>query len=132
MNTYHKGMASLINDRRRSPRFRISHEARLELPAGSRAGTMTDLSEMGARFTITNPPPEGASALLVWGENEVWCKVRWVAQDCCGLAFDRPVARSIVLETTGQDEEYEEAPVADFNNIPVGQKRSRGGFRQAG
>jgi hypothetical protein len=53
----------------------------------------------------------------------------WAAEDSCGLQFERPIKRAVVVETTGQDFEPQAGPVANLNNIPLGQKRARPGFR---
>lgn len=123
---FHRSHRSLtVPDQRASARVKIAIEARLRLTIGDRPGRLVDLSETGARFSLPNPPPEGAPAILLWFTHEVFCKVIWTAQDACGLKFDRPLGQEIVLEAIGQDLDLTAASAANRNNIPMGRKRSR-------
>jgi len=116
-------------DRRESARFRIRMPAQLRMPSGTKHGTLADISEGGAKLVMDHPPAQGASVLLVWGSHEEFCKVMWVAEDSCGLRFERPIPRSVVVETTGQEFAPPPAgPVAQLHNIPLGRKRARPGF----
>lgn len=115
-------------DRRGSARFRIRMPAQLRMPSGTKHGTLSDISEGGAKLVMDNPPAQGASVLLVWGSHEEFCKVMWIAEDSCGLQFERPISRAVVVETTGQEYEAPSGPVAQLHNIPLGRKRARPGF----
>jgi hypothetical protein len=112
-------------DHRASARVKIAIEARLRLTIGDRPGQLVDLSETGARIALPNPPPVGATVILLWFSHELFCKVIWTAQDACGLQFDRPITQEIVLEAIGQDFDPPATAAANRNNIPMGQKRPR-------
>ena len=129
MSLYQAETGNSYAERRNSARFRIRMPAQLRMPSGTKHGTLADISEGGAKLIMDNPPPQGASILLVWGAHEEFCKVMWAAEDSCGLQFERPIKRAVVVETTGQDFEPPAGPVANLNNIPLGQKRARPGFR---
>lgn len=115
-------------DRRASARLSTRIPARLRLASGDRSGELLDISQSGTRMALAQLPPEGAPALLEWAGHEAFCQVMWVANGMCGLRFDRPIARALVLEANGQDTApASAAPVASHNNIPMGQKRARPG-----
>ena len=118
-------------ERRNAGRARADCPARLQTPGGNWYGRLWDLSETGARVQVENPPAQGVMCLISWQANEVFCKVVWSAEDMCGVQFERPLARAIVMETLGEPEpEAPAGPVASVGNIPVGQRRQR--FRVAG
>ncbi len=94
------------------------------MPGGDRPGRLSDLSEAGARFESQVSPVEGASVLLVWADQEHFCKAVWVKGHSCGLVFERPIPLSVV-EHTVEYVDVQSGPVANFGNIPLGQKRSR-------
>ena len=128
MSLYPAEDRSAFADRRSSSRFRIRMPAQLRMPSGTKHGTLADISEGGARLVMDNPPAQGASVLMVWGSNEEFCKVMWTAEDSCGLQFERPIKRAVVVETTGQEfEQQPTGPVAQLHNIPLGRKRARPG-----
>ena len=72
-------------------------------------------------------PASGISGLLAWGDQEHWCKVVWSRDGSCGLVFERSIPQAAV-DATVQTVEVETGPVANFSNIPLGQKRSRRAF----
>jgi hypothetical protein len=118
-------------ERRNAGRARADCSARLQTPGGNWYGRLWDLSETGARVQVDNPPAQGVMCLISWQTHEMFCKVMWAAEDMCGVQFERPIARAIVMETLGAPEpEAPAGPVASVGNIPVGQRRQR--FRLAG
>jgi PilZ domain len=127
MPIFHGEHAGFGRNRRTNARFRIEVPVQLRMPSGTKHGKLCDLSESGAKIMLDSPPPKGAPVLLAWDTHEVFCTTIWVAEDSCGLQFERPIARAIVLETTGQDEGAHSGPVANRSNIPMGQKRLRPG-----
>ena len=115
-------------ERRTAPRTLTDCPARLQTPGGDWRGRLWDLSETGARIQVDGPPAQGVLALLSWHTHELFCRVMWSEQDMCGVVFERPIARSLVLETIGEIEPEparEMAPAASVSKIPVGRKRMR-------
>ena len=115
------------SERRTSRRHAVDCPASLRLLGGERYGRLSDLSLDGACFEAEDLPTSGISGLLVWGDQEHWCKVVWSRDGSCGLVFERSIAQAVV-DATVQTVEVETGPVANFSNIPLGQKRSRRAF----
>ena len=115
------------SERRTSRRHAVDCPASLRLLGGERCGLLSDLSLDGACFETDDLPASGISGLLVWGDQEHWCKVVWSRDGSCGLVFERSIAQAVV-DATVQTVEVETGPVANFSNIPLGQKRSRRAF----
>ena len=111
-------------ERRALGRAQTDCPVRLQTPGGDWHGRLWDLSEAGARVQIENPPAEGVIALLKWNANEVFCRVRWSRDNMCGVAFERPIPRSVVAETIG-DAPVDHGPAARVANIPIGRRRAR-------
>ena len=44
------------------------------------------------------PPAVGIPGVLKWGPYEVFFTVAWANDDSCGVRFDVPISREIVLE----------------------------------
>ena len=84
----------------------------------------------GARVQVENPPQEGATCLIAWQSNELFCRVVWTVDDMCGVMFERPISQAAVLVTLGEAEsEAEPEParltrLANLRNIPIGKRRS--------
>ena len=91
---------------------------------GDCEGRLSDLSEAGARLETAKPPAEGVSGLLSWGNQEHFCKVIWANDASCGVRFEKPIPFAVV-ERSGEVVEVQTGPIAQFGNIPLGQKRSR-------
>jgi hypothetical protein len=122
--------ASLPIERRSVGRARTDCAARLQTPGGDWHGRLWDLSETGARVQVDNPPAQGVMCLIRWQANELFCKIVWSADDMCGVLFERPIPRAVVIETLGGVEpETERGPAARVDNIPIG--RRRGTLRSA-
>lgn len=116
--------AAVLPDRRVARRYLVDCPARMVMSGGERDGRLSDLSEHGARLDTLQPPPAGTTGFLRWGSEEHYCKVIWANDGCCGLQFERPIARAIV-EATCSHVEVSLKPVAALGRIPIGQKRSR-------
>lgn len=111
-------------DRRVARRHAVDCPASLRLLGGERTGRLSDLSTDGARLEADELPVAGISGLLVWADQEHWCKVVWSRDGSCGVVFERSIPQSVV-DATVEIVEVETGPVANFSNIPLGQKRSR-------
>lgn len=129
MPIFHADSSGFALDRRISARFRIAIPVQVQMPSGTRYGQLCDISEGGAKILLDKPPSKGATVLLAWATHEEFCKVMWVTMETCGVQFERPISRAVVLATTGQDEGSPAEPVANHSNIPMGQKRTRPGLR---
>lgn len=126
MLTNRIAQAQLPIERREAGRARTDCPARLRTPGGDWYGRLWDLSETGARVQIQNPPAQGVTCLIGWQANELFCRVVWSAHDMCGVLFERPISRAVVMETLGEPEpEMPSGPAASVGNIPVGRRRSR-------
>jgi len=111
-------------ERRSSARYRVDCPAQLRMPMGDRKGWLYDISQDGARFTTSNPPPAGTSGLLEWGVHEVFGKIIWSNGEGCGIEFERPIARELI-EGMAARAAAPTGPVAKFGNIPVAPKGRR-------
>lgn len=119
-------------ERRLAKRRPVDCPARLKLLGGERDGRLSDLSEAGARFDTSDPPGADVSGLLMWNDHAFFGKVVWAKEGSCGIVFERPVPAGIVDQTiavAAAPADAPQGPVARFGNIPLGQKRGRGGFR---
>ena len=121
-------LSTVVQDERRMvQRYSVNCEARLKMLGGDREGRLSDLSEAGARFDTLNPPQEGVSGLLQWGEHEFFGKVVWANENSCGVIFERPIPMSVVAATC-ELVEVASGPVANLGNIPVAKRGRRAGL----
>ena len=111
-------------ERRTVQRYTVDCPAQLKMLGGNRDGRLSDLSEAGARFETSNPPQEGVSGLLAWGDHEFFGKIVWANENSCGIVFERPIPLSVV-EQTCEVIEVQSGPVANFGNIPVASRGRR-------
>ena len=120
---FFKGRDGAVHvDRRASVRSRVDCSVQLRMPGGDRLGRLIDISEKGARLQLDNPPRAGVTAMLQWGAHEIFCEVAWANEGACGVFFERPLLREVLIETTGAGDESA-MPVADPKQIPIGKKR---------
>ena len=124
MALFQKLPTTNAEERRTVQRYTVDCPAKLKMLGGDREGRLSDLSEAGARFDTSNPPQEGVSGLLAWGDHEFFGKVVWANQNSCGLVFERPISMSVVEETCDVVE-VQSGPVANFGNIPVAARGRR-------
>lgn len=113
---------TLAAERRTAARTLVDCPARLLMPSGYRYGQLANISELGARMELTLPPARGVTVLLQWGAHEVFCKVAWVQDKACGLAFESPLPAHVMEDITGETAPPA-GPVAKHGNIPLGMKR---------
>ena len=111
-------------ERRISLRSRVNCPVEVQLPSGTRTGTMWDLSERGARVQMDRPPQVGASVVLEWTCYDARGTVVWATENMCGLMFDKEISLARVVELEQFREEFA-GPVAEVSNIPLGNKRRR-------
>lgn len=110
-------------ERRASRRLRVTCDAVIETLTGQATGKLWDISEHGARLELSSPPETGATARLRWAGYEEVCRVVWSQGDRCGVAFDRPLDQSVVVETAELNRVIE-LPIARVANIAPGRRRS--------
>lgn len=113
-------------ERRAARRTRATCAASLRTLTAESFGHLWDLSETGARVSVSNPPPVDESALLKWGADKAMCRVVWVDRDMCGLVFETPIDPAVVAASARLIGIVEQ-PTAEIGNIPVGRKRSAAG-----
>jgi len=113
---------ALEQDRRRAARFSITCSATFRTVSGDRKGMIENVSELGARFACKTPPVDGVTGLLLFGGNEIFCKVAWANTDACGLVFDHPISLELVAALAGV-ERHKVGPVANTGNIQMGRRR---------
>ncbi|KRA84242.1 PilZ domain-containing protein [Altererythrobacter sp. Root672] len=111
-------------ERRGSERVPVSGVVHLQTAGGDWRGIICDLSETGARVEISSPPPVGATALLKWDGLELFSRIVWIKDDCCGVMFDKPISVTVVENARGEDT-ARTGPPANPGNIPFGKKRRR-------
>ena len=94
--TYLDSVRHKYADRRRYRRYSVDCPARLSFVGGERIGSLSDLSESGARFETEKPPVEGATGMLAWADQHHRCTVIWASAGRCGIRFDRPIGLALV------------------------------------
>ena len=115
-------------ERRLAARIEVDYPAILQTPGGTRTVRLTDMSQTGARLDMRDPPKAGIVALIQLGSQEVFCRIAWAGADCCGLAFDKPIARELVAAITGANEVQ---PTSSVNTARIRLGRKRAGLRAA-
>lgn len=123
MTFYTAQDGTLAADRRSMARTGVDFPARLQTTGGNWSGQLTDFSETGARLRIATPPRAGTQALLKCGSDEIFCKIAWETDDTCGIVFDRPVPRALVLEIAGLASNAAVAP-AGTRKVFAGKSRA--------
>lgn len=88
-------------DRRLAERTRVNYPTRLQTPGGTRSVRLTDLSLTGARLVLSDPPKAGLTALIQLGAKEMFCRIAWSGDNCCGLEFEKPLPNELVAAITG-------------------------------
>ncbi|QZH74883.1 MAG: PilZ domain-containing protein [Erythrobacter sp.] len=112
-------------ERRGAPRVRVDCLATLVMPSGNVAGRLFDISDVGARLSMENPPGMGCGAILEWPWGEAFCHITWVKPGMCGVTFDRPLLARVLNET------IESAP-AGPRLVHSGQRESTQGTASPG
>lgn len=85
---------------------KLGLRAMARLPAGLEAGLVTpdrhmrckveNVSRLGCRLQLPEPPRAAATTLLRFAEIEVLGTVSWVRGERCGVKFERPLALETV------------------------------------
>jgi hypothetical protein len=126
MGFFREDDGPFLLERRAARRTRATCAASLRTLTTEIFGHLWDLSETGARISVSNPPAEGESGLLKWGTERVMCRVVWVERDLCGLEFEGPIDPAVVTASERMLGIVEQ-PTAELGKIPAGRKRSRTG-----
>ena len=79
--------------RRSNARLRLGIPGRLILTSGNRECLLNDISASGGRVTVAELPRSGGSAFLRFLEFEIFCEVKWVRGNQCGLRFADRLSR---------------------------------------
>ena len=77
--------------RRRAERAPVLMAAAMHTVGASRTVSIVDVSSTGARLRTRMPLQPGQEVWLKIPPNDVFGRVRWVAEDLCGIAFDEPL-----------------------------------------
>jgi hypothetical protein len=109
-------------ERRVALRNRINLPARLRTTSDTAAAWLADISELGAGLGLNGPPPVGTPTVLMWSSYEVFATVVWANEDSCGLMFDVPISREIVLEAM-REGALKNDRSAETSRIALGRKR---------
>ncbi len=105
MRLFGREKAVAVSERRGVPRVRVDCMATLVMPSGNVAGRLFDISDVGARLAMDNPPGTGCGAILEWPWGEAFCRISWAKPGMCGVTFDRPLPAKTLQQT------IESAPV---------------------
>jgi hypothetical protein len=101
--TYYEGSdGSMHIERRIAERASVDFPAQLKTPGGTRNVTLADLSETGARVMVSDPPKVGIVALIQIGPREMFCRIAWSRDGCCGVSFEKPLPRELIVAITGK------------------------------
>lgn len=98
LGVFQDARGQVQEDRRAALRNRINIPARMHTPDTDQSVWLADLSEHGAGVSLRHPPAVGMPGILKWGRYHVSFMVAWTDDDSCGVTFDAPVSREIVLE----------------------------------
>ena len=123
LGTYEDEGGELKEDRRVALRSRINLSARLRTAGSEQPVWLADISEHGAGISMSKPPASGVPAVLKWSIYEVFGSVAWTGDNACGLMFDVPISREIVLEAT-REGALKNDRSAETSRIAVGRKRA--------
>jgi hypothetical protein len=123
MGMFQPDSGPFLIERRAARRSRATCGASLQTLTGESFGELWDISETGARISMTNPPERGETAILRWSAEHAMCRIVWSQDDMCGLSFESPISPEVVA-STGRLIGVTEQPVATMGNIPVGRRRS--------
>jgi len=122
MSLFEAKIQAMQAERRRTARFAVDCAMRFRMISGHRDGQLANISEMGAKLSLTNPPREGVTGWLTFAGHEAFCRVIWCTNDACGVEFERPLPQSVLIAIAGEQAK-QNGPVADAGNIPMGRKR---------
>lgn len=72
-------------------RLQAGLEAGLETPGRTTRCKVENVSRLGCRLQLAEPPRAGATALVRFAEVEIMGTVSWVKAERCGVKFGRPL-----------------------------------------
>lgn len=99
---YYEGSDGALHvERRVAARANVDFPAQLKTPGGTRNVTLADVSQTGAKVMVSDPPKVGIVALIQIGPREMFCRIAWSRDGCCGVAFEKPLPRELVVAITG-------------------------------
>lgn len=113
--------SSLASDirvgRRAAARLRLHVPAELVLTDGRERCLLDDISTTGARLTIARELVPASWAVLQCGGVEAFGEVMWSRRGHCGLRFESPLDRRIVLAMRGIRDRLAEAEIEERRRI---------------
>lgn len=112
------------SEQRRVPRFTVEIPVTLRTVSGNRACRIANISDLGARLELDNPPATGISACIICGSDELYCRVIWSEDGACGVEFERSLGEAKLTAIAGARSE-QAGPVANVGNIQMGRKRGQ-------
>jgi hypothetical protein len=110
-------------ERRIAERATVDFPAQLKTPGGTRNLRLVDVSETGARLQASDTPKPGMAALIQIGPREMFCRVAWSRDGHCGISFDKPLPRELIVAITGRAPGFQ-APTA----MPLREPQQRKSF----
>lgn len=111
-------------EQRRVPRFTVEIPVTLRTVSGNRACRIANISDLGAKLELADPPASGISACIICGQDEIYCRVIWSEDGACGVEFERALGEAKLTAMAGKQTE-QSGPVANFGNIQMGRKRGQ-------
>lgn len=111
-------------EQRRAPRFPVKIPVTLRTVSGNRKCRIANISDLGAKLEMPDPPGEGISACIICGSDEIYCRIIWSDENACGVEFERALGEARLIEMVGEQSEPN-GPVANVGNIQMGRKRGQ-------
>lgn len=122
LGSFTDGSGEAQQERRVALRNRINLPARLRTAGSSAAVWLADISELGAGVGMADAPAVGTPVVIRWSCYEVFGTVAWSSSEGCGLMFDMPISREVVLETM-REGALKNDRSAETSRIVLGRKR---------
>jgi hypothetical protein len=116
------GNAFPQHERRAVPRVAVDYPAQLRTSARQWLVQIVDISSLGAKLEMADPPRAGMQAMIRCEAHELFCKVVWASGNGCSVAFDRAASEEL-LALVGATAVVSSHIVANPDRIPLGQKR---------
>lgn len=92
----------LFGNRRRHHRIEVGQRLLLISVASRIDGELCDISQTGARVSLSSAPPlRGRDVLLRWGGHEIFGQVMWSRGNEVGVAFHKPISLEELIEPVG-------------------------------
>ncbi len=94
-----EGPVETLSGRRRRSRLRVRLAAQLATRSEAHQAILADISLDGARIQTEVPIVPGTEILIEWAGFEAFGDVVWCKDGQCGIVFEEPIARPILLAT---------------------------------